>query len=228
MRQRQQVAAADGFHAECVRIAGAVVIHPPGFRRYALSLPRHPCLLDRRRGIRAVRETGENPHPLALHDVGFPVVGGVLSLDIAARLLKSLPPHGHGRVRDMARIEIERARQRRDEEVAVLVRNRAVAAGEAFRGVVHGLHAVGQQVTRAAGMDQCPRRVGEIRGGVLVLALQEWIDDRAFGVLVPDAEPAHALDRVKVFVPGNLERLPRTRGEVVASAHYRLRSHCSA
>ena len=65
-------------------------------------------------------------------------------------------------------------------------------------------------------MDERTGGMREVRSGVLVLALQERIDDGALGVLMPDAVAAHPFDRVEVLVPGNRQRLPRTRGEMVA------------
>ena len=87
-----------------------------------------------------------------------------------------------------------------------------------LRGVLHGLHAVRQQVGRAPGVDQRTGGVSEVGRGVLVFAFQERIDDRALRVLMPDAVAAHAFDRVQVLVLGNRQRLPRTRGEMVAGA----------
>jgi hypothetical protein len=106
-----------------------------------------------------------------------------------------------------------------DKEVAVLIRNGAVAGGEAFRGMIHGLHAVGQQVGSAAGVDERSGSIGEVGRRVLVLALHEGIDDGALRILMPDAVTAHALDGVEVLAARDRQRLPGTGGEMVAGAH---------
>src|SRR4051812_21793397 len=103
----------------------------------------------------------------------------------------------------MSRVNVEGAYQRRDEEVPVLVRDGRVATSEALGGVIHGFHAIGQQVLGAAGVDQGPDSMSEVRRGILVFALQEGIDDRTVGILMTDAVPAFSFDHVQVLALRN-------------------------
>ena len=102
----------------------------------------------------------------------------------------------------------------------MLIGNGIAPAREVGGRVLHGSHAAGQKVWCPARGGQGADRVCEIRGRVLMLAIEEGIDDGSGGILVPDAEAADSFDGIEILLAWDIERLPGPRGEMKLRADH--------